>query len=648
MVFCGKASLSCKNCRIRRIKCNKLEPECSQCIRAGKKCPGYRDQLSLMFRDETVKVRKKFEESNTDGFAVTAGSSTGTSPPTSAPTETTAAFVADKSVSPPSAASVTEDGGSAGQFSSFQTTQNRVHGPTPGTVSDQGRNELAPIKGSGAGGSFTLSEALAAFGGTYGNNDGMGTSSSGNPLSVARKQQRKRQGGARTHVPDVTVPTEGTVDLSIEAQTILVHAMLRGPGRTLFEQGLQFYMDHYLYGHPESPTKTGVIAVDTPWILDPAARTIASAVGMAGMANLRGDDEIQMSAWQNYVTGLQMTAKTLTTPGLDTINNVMRSIILMAMFELISCHAAHMTVPPVMAEYISSTYREKPKDDQIMSQLLLTLIDFINLSTYIHHQVLIDGRPDMVDHIMQALQLEARLISWELGVTEKGLWKYDVCETTKLPPEACYKGRFHRYSDISTARIWGYYRWGRILLNEMFLEFIEKCPHSVAASLARLKMDNVKSSGMAIFETSGADTRDTDAEATEKLRRKALKVIRKCAEDTFVSTPVYWRHPSISLEDYATVATPAPVYGANGGTGVAGLMPTLFHLHVAACAPGVPEEDWNWVLAMIDTVWAFLGLRQARTLADKMRAHREALKRQEMGLNGVLLLTADGTMDVAA
>ncbi|CAK7213967.1 hypothetical protein SBRCBS47491_001980 [Sporothrix bragantina] len=169
---------------------------------------------------------------------------------------------------------------------------------------------------------------------------------------------------------------------------------------------------------------------------------------------------------------------------------------------------------------------------------------------------------------------------------------------------------------------------------------------SVAAALTQLKMDSARSSGIAVFETSGADTRDTDVEATEKLRRKALKVIRKCAEDTFVSTPVYWRHPSISLDEYATVATPAPIYGANGGTGVAGLMPTLFHLHTAACAPGVPEEDWNWVLAMIDTVWAFLGLRQARTLADKMRAHREALKRQEMGLNGVLLLTADGGMEV--
>ncbi|KAI1267286.1 hypothetical protein F5Y18DRAFT_334415 [Xylariaceae sp. FL1019] len=59
MVYCGKASQGCQSCRTRRIKCDKKLPECSQCIRVGKKCPGYRDQLSLMFRDESSKVIQK-------------------------------------------------------------------------------------------------------------------------------------------------------------------------------------------------------------------------------------------------------------------------------------------------------------------------------------------------------------------------------------------------------------------------------------------------------------------------------------------------------------------------------------------------------------------------------------------------------------
>jgi len=40
-------------------QCDKLRPQCTQCVRVGKQCPGYRDQLSLMFRDESTKVIQK-------------------------------------------------------------------------------------------------------------------------------------------------------------------------------------------------------------------------------------------------------------------------------------------------------------------------------------------------------------------------------------------------------------------------------------------------------------------------------------------------------------------------------------------------------------------------------------------------------------
>lgn len=40
-------------------QCDQVSPACSQCLRAGKQCPGYRDQLALMFRDENEKVVTK-------------------------------------------------------------------------------------------------------------------------------------------------------------------------------------------------------------------------------------------------------------------------------------------------------------------------------------------------------------------------------------------------------------------------------------------------------------------------------------------------------------------------------------------------------------------------------------------------------------
>ncbi|KAJ8100849.1 hypothetical protein POJ06DRAFT_280873 [Lipomyces tetrasporus] len=59
MVFCGRPSKGSSNCRARRIKCDQVEPSCSQCLRANKTCPGYRDQLVLLFREQSEEVARK-------------------------------------------------------------------------------------------------------------------------------------------------------------------------------------------------------------------------------------------------------------------------------------------------------------------------------------------------------------------------------------------------------------------------------------------------------------------------------------------------------------------------------------------------------------------------------------------------------------
>ncbi|KAJ5602735.1 hypothetical protein N7537_005691 [Penicillium hordei] len=56
MVYCGRPSTSCNNCRAKKTRCDKAVPECGQCCRTGQKCPGYRDPSSLIFRDESTQV----------------------------------------------------------------------------------------------------------------------------------------------------------------------------------------------------------------------------------------------------------------------------------------------------------------------------------------------------------------------------------------------------------------------------------------------------------------------------------------------------------------------------------------------------------------------------------------------------------------
>lgn len=73
MVYCGKPSKGCGQCRTRKIRCDQAQPACSQCIRAKRECPGYRDQLSLMFRDESKSVVRKAKAES--GSSASSGSS---------------------------------------------------------------------------------------------------------------------------------------------------------------------------------------------------------------------------------------------------------------------------------------------------------------------------------------------------------------------------------------------------------------------------------------------------------------------------------------------------------------------------------------------------------------------------------------------
>ncbi|KAJ5587217.1 uncharacterized protein N7459_002982 [Penicillium hispanicum] len=52
-------SQACGECRARKIKCDLQRPACGRCIKSRRRCPGYRDQLTLLFKDETQSVAQR-------------------------------------------------------------------------------------------------------------------------------------------------------------------------------------------------------------------------------------------------------------------------------------------------------------------------------------------------------------------------------------------------------------------------------------------------------------------------------------------------------------------------------------------------------------------------------------------------------------
>ncbi|KAL4881013.1 hypothetical protein BJY04DRAFT_189721 [Aspergillus karnatakaensis] len=59
MTFCCRPSPNCLRCRQRRIKCDRAKPACSQCKRANKECSGYRDEVSVLFRNENDRIIRR-------------------------------------------------------------------------------------------------------------------------------------------------------------------------------------------------------------------------------------------------------------------------------------------------------------------------------------------------------------------------------------------------------------------------------------------------------------------------------------------------------------------------------------------------------------------------------------------------------------
>ncbi|OJJ45127.1 hypothetical protein ASPZODRAFT_27137 [Penicilliopsis zonata CBS 506.65] len=53
------ASRSCGSCRAVKRRCDLQTPQCGQCMRKGEKCPGYRDEWELVFRDQTTRTIKQ-------------------------------------------------------------------------------------------------------------------------------------------------------------------------------------------------------------------------------------------------------------------------------------------------------------------------------------------------------------------------------------------------------------------------------------------------------------------------------------------------------------------------------------------------------------------------------------------------------------
>ncbi|KAH6969826.1 hypothetical protein DER45DRAFT_65811 [Fusarium avenaceum] len=585
MVYCGKASQGCQNCRVRRIKCDKIKPECSQCIRVAKKCPGYRDQLSLMFRDESSKVIQKAHAQWGVGDAVseelttqTSSSSLASSYASSASTQASSVSASSSMVSlhnhsvPSSDVSSTISFKSGWPASPVSTSSQRTSSPGPPSPS------------------------------SYSYRDGSSTTSTIQSIFI--------------EPPRLPTP----VDLSID------------------EQGTQFYLNRYLIGHPDEPRSSSDLST-TGWLWDPAVQDVMAAVGLASLSNLKSDPNMMTIARQKYGMALRQTRHLIQTSEMPDFEVTMRSVVMLAMFELVKgahqgmghvhAHvmggvallrrwlpipaAAHLGVRAMVQMaytlFIPAYMSAMPLPDPLYEWVAFakTLLEpeahpatdlgpligrFIRASTYTKTHTFVDGRPLTLSALKQLIEIDELFADWEreLGPT----WRYRTERADHLPSSAVFDGMYHIYYDMFIARMWNHFRWARTLLNQSIIEFIKKYPKSSSPLFS----------------------------LAEYGRRH--EIVKDLAHETLVSTPTHWRHPLLTEKS----VVPVEMMGG-AGSGSAGLPVVLFHLQAAACAPGVPAANWDWAYAVMECIWSDMGILHAKSMMEDLKLHRDSLSVKE-------------------
>ncbi|KAJ3461830.1 hypothetical protein MRS44_010383 [Fusarium solani] len=559
MVYCGKASQGCQNCRTRRIK---VKPECSQCIRVGKRCPGYRDQLSLMFRDESSKVMQKAHAQwgvGESGSEMTSQASSSSSASSSASTSASAA-------------------------SSVPTL----------SCSTSTNTKLAPY--SAPSSAISSSASSTAYWSTSPSSLVSHQTSPPTPPSPNSYHQTSSSTSAAQPVAVVPPPRLPTpVDPSLE------------------EQGVQFYINRYLIGHPDEPKTPGDLS-STEWLWDPAVQDVMAAVGLASLSNLRGDHNLMTTARQRYGMALKQTGRLIQTSVTPDFEVTMRSVVMLAMFELVKganqniahvhahvmggvallrrwlpipevaslgiramlqmCYClfipAQMSATPLPVpfyEWITFSYALLDPPDRPAADLGMLICRFIELSTHIQTYVLSDGRPHTTSTLKQLLDIDAAFAEWDrkLGPT----WRFRTEKTDDLPLP-----QFSRANITSTS-----------------IYFITSHPLSSSSLVTTSEYKN------------------------------RLEVVRLLARDTLISTPTHWRHPLLT-DKFAI-----PVENMGGaGSGSAGLPIVLFHLQAAACGPGSLDTYWDWAIGVMECIWSDLGILHAKCMMDSMRSHRDSVK----------------------
>ncbi|OJJ34858.1 hypothetical protein ASPWEDRAFT_51110 [Aspergillus wentii DTO 134E9] len=436
MVYCGKPSKGCESCRSRKIRCDQARPSCSQCIRTQRACPGYRDALSLMFRDESQDVVRKAKKASPPGR----------SPKTSKKTSRAPSPVGSaRTVCPSGDSSLSEANTSAGSviFSDpkddsqlLQLAQQHYRWRQPTSPSFGTEPSYTPTDNDAVGfffrhniwpGSFWMVE----------NGYEILTQTRGSPSQRAMKS---------------SIVAVGTALLS----------------RTRKSPSLELVAEKE-YGsaleHMAAAVSNDVEAKSNP--------TLASVLLLAIFELIVNSSVRSIENWTNHIRGavglleLRGVEQLQTPTGLNLFVQLRYQII-------ISCLQRDSHVPESLVECSRVAMFLRPQTQAYGDRLIKIVIRISNLRADIKLKILTDNS----EILPLAYAIEADLVAWLACLPP--IFHYDLLDTTLLDSwSQCrgihpYGNQYHSYRDFRVSNVWNQYRCARILNCEIILNCLGK------------------------------------------------------------------------------------------------------------------------------------------------------------------------------
>ncbi|KAA8644209.1 Zn(II)2Cys6 transcription factor [Aspergillus tanneri] len=288
MGYAGPPSKGCDACRRRKIKCDQNPEGCRQCARSRKPCPGYRNYVDLIFKDQSYSVKKKVSSAT-------------------------------------------------GSWGSNSTTplDERLHAVAQGISVNKKilSTVTAGISNTGFGSDIHVNSDTS---------HAVRSTSKLETSQTVRNDFYQNISSYSQVVPMRATPilwqNQAPKDVYFTSPLgVCLYPTVNDLGTAVFFKQYARQPPPYCNNFP-SPTffdfASTILSRDTS---NQTALSCIMAVGLAGLANIRQHDHVMFEARKYYVRGLNLVNKALHTPSDAVQDTTLLSVMLLQFFELITC-----------------------------------------------------------------------------------------------------------------------------------------------------------------------------------------------------------------------------------------------------------------------------------------------------------------------